>query len=737
MMLLRWFFALSVCLTTALPGQVTWARANALGWQTHPVMVYDAARQQLLLLTSRRYFETWAWSGSEWTLLSPFNNPPPLSGFGAVFDAARQRVVLFGGDASATSFFDTWEWDGRTWRALPVTQPQPPRPLNGALAYDEARQCVVAFSGRGTWEWDGISWRQRPTAIAPVRRSGHVMGYDPVRQRVILFGGGGPPGAVFDDTWEWDGTNWTERVPTQRPPARMATAAAWDTTRQRWLLFGGDSSFTTLSELGDTWEWDGNDWRPRAPSTAPTPRSRHGMAYDAQRDRTVLYGGGISAQARTWQWDGADWTGAPQTAPPGRADVAMTYDSRRDRVVLYRETQPTDTWEWDGRRWWQGADLGLPFSCNQQVGLTYDEAQGVSVLLATYCQQQWHWDGSLWSAVTPPLLPPSRSESDIAYDAKRQRVVLFGGNGGLGGLLDDTWEWDGTRWTLLLPLRSPSPRADFALGYDADRQCVVLFGGRDATGRRNDTWEYDGAGWVERSSATSPPALEDAGLAYDAARQRMVLTGGAAGDNQAWEWDGSAWRQRRSLPVQPYSYQHELAFQASTQRMLVMVNVGSETETYEYYGTSEATYDLFGTGCTGASGVPTLSVYPSQRPVLGTTFTVQVFNLVPGNPALMSFGGSASSWAGVALPLDLTMAGLLGCRLYVSPDLLVPLSNLGGFASQPIIVPRVTALLGATFFNQAWAPRPPRAPPPRGRRWRAPRARRAEPGKTTPQTTQH
>jgi hypothetical protein len=43
--------------------------------------------------------------------------PSARSDVAMVFDAARNRVVLFGraGAGTATPFNDTWEWDGENW----------------------------------------------------------------------------------------------------------------------------------------------------------------------------------------------------------------------------------------------------------------------------------------------------------------------------------------------------------------------------------------------------------------------------------------------------------------------------------------------------------------------------------------------------------------------------------------------------------------------------------------------
>jgi hypothetical protein len=41
----------------------------------------------------------------------------------------------------------------------------------------------------------------------------------------------------------------------------------------------------------------------------------------------------------------------------------------------------------------------------------------------------------------------------MAYDTRRQRVILFGGSRAVRpfGNLDDIWEWDGDRWLQVTP----------------------------------------------------------------------------------------------------------------------------------------------------------------------------------------------------------------------------------------------------------------------------------------------
>src|SRR5262249_32293673 len=153
-----------------------------------------------------------------------------------------------------------------------------------------------------------------------------TMTYDSVRQRLVLFDG---------ETWECGGSSWVQRTPTTAPGSFASAAMAFDAGQQRALLFTGGMAFT-----GATWEWDGDDWHQRNPATSPVPRGGHSMAYDCARRRVVMFGGTISvllgAMADTWEWTGNDWISpSPVVSPNARTGHAMAYDAARQRVVLF------------------------------------------------------------------------------------------------------------------------------------------------------------------------------------------------------------------------------------------------------------------------------------------------------------------------------------------------------------------------------------------------------------------
>jgi hypothetical protein len=287
---------------------------------------------------------------------------------------------------------------------------------------------------------------------------------------------------------------WLFSQTPESPDARGGTAMAWDAEREVAVLFGGNGSPGAFDLRGDTWTWDGAAWT-EADDAGPPPRAEHAMAFHDGAGHVVLFGGAALDEANvlltlgdTWTWDGAVWTPvAADPAPRPRFGHAMAYDAARDVVLLFG-----------------GADAaGNPFS------------------------DFWAWDGETWTELQPPVRPSARFGHAMAFDPARRDVVLFGG-AGPNAFLDETWIWDGETWTQRFPASRPLPR----IGHGMDRfdtSCgVVLFGGRTPAGGPADatTWFWDGERWIPVDVPRSPLPRADHGLAYDRARERTVVFGG-------------------------------------------------------------------------------------------------------------------------------------------------------------------------------------------------------------------
>lgn len=267
--------------------------------------------------------------------------PPYREGHAMAYDAARGRVVLFGGvqtnsgGSQLAVLGDTWEWDGSMWiQRLPASNPAPR--FDHAMAYDSVRGKVVMFGGNApspgneTWEWDGTDWRTRPSAHRPPAQAGHAMVFDAARGKVVVMG---DP----SDTWLWDGTDWTSIRSHSTFPSRFFHAMAYDAARQRVVLFGG----LTTGWNSDTWEWDGATWTQRSPTTVPVARIDHGMAFDSDRGVIVMFGGRFGGNYGaclndTWLWDGTNWNqDSPNTSPSPRTNFAMVHQSARGRPFVF------------------------------------------------------------------------------------------------------------------------------------------------------------------------------------------------------------------------------------------------------------------------------------------------------------------------------------------------------------------------------------------------------------------
>ena len=138
------------------------------------------------------------------------------------------------------------------------------------------------------------------------------MAFDSKRKTIVLLGGAHQP----EDQWDWDGAVW-KKWEGQQPRGRSHASLAYGAQKDQLLLFGG---FAPRVWLGETWVRTGESWA-KHEGRAPSARGVSAMAYDQKRDRIILYGGesgGMSNDSPemklsdTWEWDGAQWS---QPAP--------------------------------------------------------------------------------------------------------------------------------------------------------------------------------------------------------------------------------------------------------------------------------------------------------------------------------------------------------------------------------------------------------------------------------------
>lgn len=290
--------------------------------------------------------------------------------------------------------------------------------------------------------------------------------------------------------------SWLE-VNGDRPAPRTQATLAFDATRRRTVVFGGARD--GIYPLGDTSEWDGQRWHANASATTPSNRYAHVMAFDAERGELVVFSG-VNNQSDTWVTvDGVWQLRVTAHAPPTRDYAGMVYDSARKRVVLFGG-----------------------FSPETQEAL----------------DDMWMWDGVDWQELTPATRPPPLLAFGMAYDPRRDVIVLFGGTGTVLAREDQVWEFDGVTWANRTPAQGPSARTFTRLAYDPDSEEVLMTGGDDGTSVTNEAYTWDGTRWQAQAPVPTTDSLVAHAMSTDPVLGGVLVL---AGDGTLYQWRAGAW----------------------------------------------------------------------------------------------------------------------------------------------------------------------------------------------------
>ena len=236
-----------------------------------------------------------------------------------ITDTLNNRIILFGGydwGFSDSCYNDVWAFDlvTETWEALePSGTPPSPR-MDVALVYDAANQRMLLFGGRtltsfhnDLWELDLTqgteTWTQlNPSGTPPSGRAALTGIIDPVYNRLILFGGMYGIGLRTNETWSLDLStmSWYHLSPSGiLPNARSGYAATYDETNHRLVVFSGSAT----PVVADLWALDltygSEQWQELYPAGgAPQSRGQAFYSYDREENAMVI-GFGFDYQGYT------------------------------------------------------------------------------------------------------------------------------------------------------------------------------------------------------------------------------------------------------------------------------------------------------------------------------------------------------------------------------------------------------------------------------------------------------
>lgn len=619
--------------------------------RTDSSAAFDADRQRVVLFggteSSNLRADTWEYDGAAWRLAAT-TGPAARRGHKLIYDPLRRRTLLIGGYTGSSGPIETWAWDGATWRLLDDVGPSFTLSVQAGLetgaAFDASRGRAVLFLSNGeTWEFDAAAGWQRIATTGPAPRRGMAMAYDPVRRRVVLFGG--VIGTTRQsDTWEWDGTEWRS-LPIAGPTARSEARMDWDPGAQRLILFGGAGSGGT--RVRDTWALSGQTWTqilPAAP-TSPATGSGNAMVFDAARQRAILFGGSVAPWMDIFTLDpGGEWAQV-QFGPSARTGAAVAYDETRREAVLFgglAGSRQGDTWTFDGAQWRMVAATGP--SARNEHAMAYDPIRNRVILFGgntgSLNAETWSWDGSAWTRLFPANSPSARERHSMAFEPNLGGIVLHGGSTGASNA--QTWFWDGSDWSLIA---TGPTRAGHAMGYSPILGRLVLYGGSGA-GVNQRAWAFDpvALSWSQIGMANGPATATEHTLSFDPDSGQMLLIGATSGDAAVWLFDGDNWRRIANTPNTSRARNNHVAWRDPFRGRTIAYG-GTTAST-----ANRETWEFRGVGGPALEGSPTWTV---SCPDGMAAFTV---NLIPGADAPESvvwlkdgvpIGAGATPWGSV------------------------------------------------------------------------------------------
>jgi hypothetical protein len=312
-----------------------------------------------------------------------------------------------------------------------------------------------------------IGWTEGAAmSPSPAARAYHQMTYDSESGLVILYGGQTgywlDPTQMSHETWAFDPeTNvWTQMSPDVSPGGSSGGDMTYDSKRDLCILSVISSNWSTL----ETWAYDVNTDAWTRLADGPNNMVGQRIVYDSESDRIIMFGGldltHFKFVGETWvyDYDTNTWTNMdPRLHPQARNYHGMVYDSKADRVVMWGDWQRNYTEATDESVW------------------TYD------LNTNTWQEFEHKKDG-----------PAVRDYMMLAYDAKADRIIMYGGYD-FGN--DETWLYDlnTDTWQQVFPANNPGVISRFGMVYAKDVNKTILFGGQDGATHFqyvNGTWSY-------------------------------------------------------------------------------------------------------------------------------------------------------------------------------------------------------------------------------------------------------
>jgi len=277
------------------------------------------------------------------------------------------------------------------------------------------------------------------------------------------------------------------------------------------LLFGGVNNSTMFN---DTWEFHAGTWTQLTPPASPSPRWGAMMVYDARDGYVVLWGGNSNwpswsyPLSDTWVFSNGTWKNISRSAggpPLAGSFPAAAYDAADRYVVMFGGwAELGETWTFSAGKWSQLTPSNPPAGVFG-AGMAYDARSNSSILYggeyySVVYNQTWSYHRGVWTRIYGNAIHRLFYQG-LTYQSNGGYVLMFGGLGN-GCPTSETWEFASGIWTQVTPRHYPSARYGETLSYDPADGYSVLFGGSGTCTwlsnltPHSDTWTWSHGIWT-------------------------------------------------------------------------------------------------------------------------------------------------------------------------------------------------------------------------------------------------
>ena len=440
-----------------------------------------------------------------------------------------------------------------------------PKPRYGAVSWKDSSGNAYVFGGyngnylNDLWRFNGTSWSPVTNTDGglgtPSARYGAVSWKDSSGNDYVF--GGNNSASYLNDLWKFNGTSWSEVTNAGTPPSVRYGAVAWTDNAGNAYVFGGYNG----TSLNDLWRFNGTSWY-RVTNAGTPPSVRYAaVSWTDNAGNAYVFGGYDGTSLNDlWRFNGTSWYRVTNTdgglGTPSVRRGAVAWTDNAGNAYVFGGSGASffnDLWKFNGTIWSPVTNAGTPPSVRSGAVAWTDNAGNAYVFGGyfdyngdNYLNDLWKFttNNTTWTQITNVTNAPSVRSRAVSWTDNAGNTYVFGGFNG-GFFFNDLWRFNGT-WSQVTNAGTPPSVRYAAVSWTDNAGNAYVFGGYDGTSLLNDLWRFNGTSWARVNNAGTAPSVRYGAVAWKDSSGNAYVFGGYNGIyflNDLWRFNGTSWSQ--------------------------------------------------------------------------------------------------------------------------------------------------------------------------------------------------